>query len=70
MGNLTINNGGIITNSTNLPNVDLRYGPYNSLDQAYGSLAQSLVPGLVIGVIGDDGKITDYQAQRGGGAVI
>jgi len=69
MGNLTINNGGIITNSNNLPNIDLRYGPYNSLDSAYGSLGQSLVPGLVIGVIRDDGKITEYQAQRGGGNI-
>lgn len=50
MGNLTINNGGIITNSTNLPNIDLRYGPYNSIQSAYELLGDQITPGLVIGV--------------------
>lgn len=47
MSNLTINSGGIITNSKSLPNIDLRYGPYNSLDAAYDILSEVLVPGLV-----------------------
>ena len=66
MPNLTINNGGITTNSKSLPNIDLRYGHYDSLDAAYNTLSEVLVPCLVIGVIGDGGKITEYQAQKMG----
>jgi len=65
MGNLTINNGGIITNSTNLPNIDLRYGPYESVQEAYGALGNTIAPGLVVG-IRVNGEIEEYQVNSEG----
>ena len=61
MGNLTINNGGIITNSTNLPNIDLRYGPYNSIQSAYELLGDQITPGLVIGVREGGGRLLNIR---------
>ena len=65
MGNLTINNGGIITNSINLPNLDLRYGPYESVQEAYGALGNIITPGLVVG-IRVNGEIEEYQVNSEG----
>ena len=49
MPNLTINNGGIITNAQ-IPSIDLRYGPYSSIEEAITILEGQLVPGLTIGI--------------------
>ena len=59
MGNLTINNGGVVTNSTNVPNIDLRYGPYENISEAYRMLGSTITPGLTVGLI-EDGEIKEY----------
>ena len=63
MGNLTINNGGIIINSDTLPNVDLRYGPYNSIEDANTALNGHKIPGLTVGIKQAGGIIKEYWYQ-------
>ena len=63
MGNLTINNGGIITNSDTISNVDLRYGPYNSIEDANTSLNGHKVLGLTVGIRQRGGGIKEYWYQ-------
>ena len=67
MGNLTVNNGGIIVN-TNIPNIDLRYGPYKSLEIALAKLGGVLTPGLTIGIERNN-KITEYIAVDNNGTI-
>ena len=64
MPNLTINNGGVISNSKNLPNLDLRYGPYDSISIAIEKLGNLLTPGLTIGIRKQNGEIIEYQVNN------
>jgi len=63
MSNLTINNGGIITNSRDLPNLDLRYGPYDSIESATEALGDLITPGLTIGIQNNE-RIIEYQVNN------
>lgn len=55
MANLAINNGGVSTNKGGLPSIDLRYGPYASVADAYAQLGPDgddvITPGLTVGII-------------------
>lgn len=66
MGNLSINNGGVATNKGGMPNVDLRYGPYESPHAAHEALTYDDVVtiGLTVGII-VEGTIVEYWYQGG-----
>ena len=61
MPNLTINNGGILVNGPDIPNIDLRYGPYNSLEEAIEILGDSMTPGLTIGINEGGGRLKNIR---------
>jgi len=60
--------GGSINSTAVLPNLDYKYGPYNSLQEAYDALgpegADKLVIGLTVGII-QNGEITEYWFRDG-----
>ena len=66
MGNLSINNGGIVTNKEGMPSIDFRYGPYASLSAAHAALSADglCAIGLTVGIINDN-KIEEYWYQQG-----
>ena len=68
MGNFSINNGGVIVNKSGMPNIDLRYGPYESVAAAHAYLTENDVAAenLVVGVINQATGETEEYAYIGG----
>ena len=66
MGNLSINNGGIVTNKEGMPSIDFRYGPYASLSAAHAALSADglCAIGLTVGIINGN-KVDEYWYQEG-----
>ena len=60
--------GGSINSTAVLSNLDYKYGPYSSLEEAYIALGpgglDKLVLGLTVGII-EDGAITEYWFKEG-----
>lgn len=66
MGNLSINNGSVVTNKGNMPSIDHRYGPYADVAAAHAALAEDelCAVGLTVGII-DGNNIVEYWYQGG-----
>ena len=68
MANLAINNGGVSTNKGGLPSIDLRYGPYASIAEAYAQLGPDgddvITPGLTVGILSGS-MVIEYWFQGG-----
>ncbi len=60
--------GGTINSTAVTPNLDYKYGPYSSLQEAYDALGpqglDKLVIGLTVGII-ESGEITEYWFKDG-----
>lgn len=60
--------GGTINSTAVTPNLDFKYGPYSSLQEAYDALGPSgidkIVVGLTVGII-ESGEITEYWFKNG-----
>lgn len=68
MANLAINNGGVSTNKGGLPSIDLRYGPWASVADAYAHLGPDgddvITPGLTVGILSGS-TVTEYWFNGG-----
>ena len=64
MGNFTVQNGGVVASKKNLPSIDVRYGPYESVQAAHNALGAFRSIGLTVGIIDGD-NIVEYWYQGG-----
>jgi len=66
MANITANNGGFLTTRSDLPNLDVRYGPYLSKNAAQSILAQDelICVGLTVGIV-EGSNVVEYWWQGG-----